>query len=102
MTTPLTNWPTFADTKNSELLAALKKWGENRNGHGIITRTDLAADLNMWLDQQRLLSRPSLSAIDSYLYKYLKNQTTTKWLEKYLAQVISFSVPIEQLDKAHR
>src|SRR5215469_15686793 len=32
MTTPLTNWPTFADSKNSELLAALKKWGENRSG----------------------------------------------------------------------
>jgi hypothetical protein len=90
MTTPLTNWPTFADNKNSELLTALKKWGESRNGHGIITRTDLAADLNTWLDQQRLLSRPSLTAIDSYLYKYLKNQTTTKWLEKYLAQVNQF------------
>ena len=46
MTTPLTNWPTFADSKNYELLAALKRWGENRNGHGIITRTELVADLS--------------------------------------------------------
>jgi len=82
MTTPLTNWPTFADSKNYELLAALKRWGENRNGHGIITRTELAADLNTWLDQQRWLNRPSLTALDSCLYKYLKDQTTTKWLEK--------------------
>ena len=87
MTTPLTNWPTFADSKNSGLLAALNKWGENRNGHGIITRTELAADLNTWLDQQRWLSRPSLTEIESCLYKYLKNQTTTKWLKKYLAEV---------------
>jgi hypothetical protein len=59
MSTPLTNWPAFADSKNSELLATLKKWGENRNGRGIITRTELVADLNTWLDQQRWLSRPS-------------------------------------------
>jgi hypothetical protein len=90
MTTPLINWPTFADRKNSELLAALKRWGENRNGHGISTRTELAADLNTWLDQQRWLNRPSLTALDSCLYKYLKNQTTTKWLEKYLAEVNHF------------
>ena len=69
MTTALTNWPTFADSKNYELLAALKRWGENRNGHGIITRTELAADLNTWLDQQRWLSRPSVTAIESCLYK---------------------------------
>ena len=90
MTTALTNWPTFADSKNSGLLAALNKWGENRNGHGIITRTELAADLNTWLDQQRWLNRPSLTALDSCLYKYLKDQTTTKWLERYLAQVNQF------------
>ena len=90
MTTPLTNWPTFADNKNSELLTALKKWGESRNGHGIITRTELVADLNTWLDQQRWLSRPSFTAIDSCLYKYLNKQTTTKCLEKYLAEANHF------------
>ena len=90
MTTPLTYWPTFADSKNYELLAALKRWGENRNGHGIITRTELLADLSTWLDQQRWLSRPSLTGIESCLYKYLKDQTTTKWLEKYLAEVNHF------------
>jgi hypothetical protein len=90
MTTPLTNWPTFADSKNSGLLAALKKWGENRSGRGIITRKELVADLNTWLDQQRWLSRPSFTAIESCLYKYLKKQTTTKWLEKYLAEVNHF------------
>ena len=90
MTTPLTYWPTFADSKNYELLAALKRWGENRNGHGIITRTEPVADLSTGLDQQRWLSRRSLTAIESCLYKYLKNQTTTKWLEKYLAEVNHF------------
>jgi len=102
MTTPLTNWPTFADSKNSGLLAALNKWGENRNGHGIITRTELAADLNTWLDQQRWLNRPSLTALDSCLHKYLKNQTTTKWLEKYLAEVNHFFGADWAVGQAHR
>jgi len=54
--------------------------------------------LSPWVTtQQRWLNRPSLTASDSCLYKYLKNQTTTKWLEKYLAEVNHFSVP--QLDK---
>ena len=44
----------------------------------------------MWLDQQRWLNRPSLTALDLCLYKYLNNQTTTKWLGKYLAEVNHF------------